>query len=85
MISNQDIFAVSNHKQFIKLALKIFRFQHENNLVYRQFCDFMKINPNEIKKLEQIPFLPIAFFKSHKIVSNELEVQEVFTDRKSVV
>ena len=79
MISNQDIFAVSNHKQFIKLALKIFRFQHENNLVYRQFCDFRNINATEIKTLEQIPFLPITFFKNHKIVSNELEVQEVFT------
>ena len=79
LISNQDIFAVSNQKQFIKLALKIFRFQHENNLVYRKFCDFMKINPTEIKTLEQIPFLPIAFFKSHKIVSNRFEVQKAFT------
>ncbi len=79
MITNSDIFSISNKKQFEKLALKIFRFQHENNLVYRQFCDLRKIEVQKIKSLEQIPFLPIQFFKSHKVVSNTNEIQEIFT------
>ncbi len=79
MISNSNIFSISNKKQFEKLALKIFRFQHENNLVYRQFCDFRKIEVQKIKSLEQIPFLPIQFFKSHKVVSNTNKIQEIFT------
>jgi hypothetical protein len=76
---NLDIFSISNKKQFEKMALKIFRFQHENNLVYRQFCDLRKIEAQKIKSIEQIPFLPIQFFKSHKVVSNSNEIQEIFT------
>ena len=79
MISKSDIFSVSSQKQFEKLALKIFRFQHENNLVYRKFCDLRDVNIQQIKTLEQIPFLPIQFFKSHQVVSNNNEIQEIFT------
>ena len=61
------------------MALKIFRFQHENNLVYRQFCDLRKIDAYSIKTIKQIPFLPIQFFKTHKVVSNNNQVQEIFT------
>lgn len=79
MISKTDLFSISNHKQFEKLALKTFRFQHENNLVYRKFCDLRNTNAQKIKTLEQIPFLPIQFFKSHQVVSNDGAIQEVFT------
>ena len=79
MESEFEIFEVNSQKQFIKLALKIFRFQHENNLVYRQFCDLRKIQVHEIKTLEQIPFLPIEFFKTYKVVSNNAQVQEIFS------
>ena len=79
MITNSDIFSISTKKQFEKLALKIFRFQHENNLVYQQFCDLRKIEVQKIKSLEEIPFLPIQFFKSHEVVSNTNEIQEIFT------
>ena len=79
MISNSDIFTISSQKQFEKLALKIFRFQYQNNLVYQQFCDLRNIDVQKIKTLKQIPFLPIQFFKSHKIVSNSNPIQETFT------
>ena len=79
MIPTTDIFAISTQKQFEKIALKVFRFQYENNLVYREFCDFLKTNVQKVKSLEQIPFLPIQFFKSHKVVSNENLVQETFS------
>jgi Acyl-protein synthetase, LuxE len=79
LISNSELFSISNKKQFEKLALKIFRFQHENNLVYRKFCDLRKIEIQKIKSLEQIPFLPIQFFKSHDVVSNSNKIQEIFT------
>ena len=79
MIPTPDIFAISSQKQFEKIALKTFRFQYENNLVYREFCDFLKTDVRKVKSLEQIPFLPIQFFKSHKVVSNENPVHETFT------
>jgi len=79
LITATDIFAISSQKQFEKIALKIFRYQHENNLVYREFCDLMKVEPQKVKTLQQIPFLPIQFFKSHAVVSNTNPVQNTFT------
>ena len=79
MISSQDIFTISSKKQFEKIALKVFRFQYENNLVYKEFCDFLKVDIQSVKKLQQIPFLPIQFFKNHNVVSNTDEIQEIFT------
>ena len=79
MISNSEIFAISGKKHFEKIALKIFRFQYENNLVYKQFCDLRRINVSAIKTLDKIPFLPIQFFKSHEVVSNNNKIQETFT------
>ena len=57
----------------------MFRFQYENNKVYQEFCDFLKTNPQKVKSLQQIPFLPIQFFKSHEVVSNTNPIQETFT------
>jgi phenylacetate-coenzyme A ligase PaaK-like adenylate-forming protein len=79
LISILDIFNISNQKQFEKIALKIFRFQYENNAVYQEFCGFLKTDKGSVKSLQQIPFLPIQFFKSHPVLSNANPVQETFT------
>lgn len=79
MISTHDIFSISNQKQFDKIALKVFRFQYENNLVYREFCDFLKTDVQKVKSIQQIPFLPIQFFKSHAVVSTTNPIQTTFT------
>ena len=79
MISASDIFAISSQKQFEKIALKVFRHQYENNIVYREFCELLKTDSHKVKSLEQIPFLPIQFFKSHNVVSNTNIIQETFT------
>lgn len=79
MLPSQDIFTIATPKQFDKLALKIFRFQYEHNKVYREFCDLLKTNPQEVKSIKQIPFLPIQFFKSHDVISSSEPIQETFT------
>ena len=79
MITSSDIFTISSQKQFEKIALKVFRYQYENNKVYQEFCDFLKTDPHKVKSLQQIPFLPIQFFKSHEVVSNSNPTQETFT------
>ena len=79
LITSEDIFSISSAKQFEKTALKVFRFQYDNNHVYREFCDLVKQDKQSVKSLKQIPFLPIQFFKSHKVVSNLNNPQTVFT------
>jgi phenylacetate-coenzyme A ligase PaaK-like adenylate-forming protein len=61
------------------MALKVFRYQYENNLVYQEFCDFLNVEKQSVKLLKEIPFLPIQFFKSHEVVSNYNLIQETFT------
>ena len=78
MITTQDIFTISSQKQFEKMALKVFRFQYENNPVYQEFCNFLKVEKGNVKSLEQIPFLPIQFFKSHEVLSSPNPIQETF-------
>ncbi len=79
MLNSHDIFTISSQKQFEKIALKVFRYQYENNLVYQEFCDYLKVEKHSVKSLSQIPFLPIQFFKSHAVVSNQEAIQETFT------
>ena len=79
MVSNSDLFSISNQKQFEKIALKTFRYQYENNLVYQEFCDLLHTNVQKVKTLQQIPFLPTQFFKSHTVVSNNEAPQAIFT------
>ncbi len=79
MITPSDIFSISGSKQFEKIALKVFRFQYDNNEVYRQFCQHLKVEKQEVKLLPQIPFLPIQFFKSHQVVSGDNPIQTTFT------
>jgi phenylacetate-coenzyme A ligase PaaK-like adenylate-forming protein len=79
LITNSDIFTISGPKQFEKTALKVFRFQYDNNSVYREFCDFLKVGKQNVKSVLQIPFLPIQFFKNREVVSSQNQTQKIFT------
>lgn len=72
------IFFINNKKEFIKQALKVFRLQYDNCMVYKQYCDLLKIDKTQVKTLEAIPFLPIQFFKSQKIISCDEAIQKTF-------
>ncbi|WP_026708847.1 LuxE/PaaK family acyltransferase [Flavobacterium frigidarium] len=79
MITPTDIFTISSQKQFEKIALKVFRHQYENNKVYNNFCKLLNTDVGRVKSIQQIPFLPIQFFKSHEVVSNNDPVQATFS------
>ena len=79
LITSADIFDISSAKQFEKTALKVFRFQYDNNAVYRDFCNLLNQNKQSVKSLKQIPFLPIQFYKSHEVVSNSDIPKTIFT------
>ncbi len=69
MILSDSLFSISSQKEFDKIALKVFRHQFDHNKVYREFCNHLKRNKENVKQVNQIPFLPISFFKSHPILS----------------
>ena len=75
----KSIFDINSEAAFTKKALELFKFQFEENPVYRSFCDLLYKHPSDVQKLEDIPFLPIEFFKTHKVVSSKKEIQQTFT------
>lgn len=79
MIDTNDIFSISSDAKFKAKALAIFRFQFENNNVYRSFCDLLYVNPSDVKTLNEIPFLPIQFFKTHQVISSKNNIESTFT------
>ena len=75
----EEIFNIQSESQFLDISLEIFKHQFKHNNVYRSFCDLLFVHPSEVESIKEIPFLPIQFFKSHKIISSLDEVQETFT------
>ncbi len=69
MVNFHQIFNISDDLDFKKHCLKIFNFQYNNNVVYREFCNLIYKNPTKINEVNEIPFLPISFFKTKKILS----------------
>jgi len=63
---------------FNELAVELFNYQYQSNGVYRQYCDVLKINTDAVDSLQKIPFLPISFFKTHKVTSGEFEGGTIF-------
>lgn len=79
MISKATIFNIQNETDFQSACLEVFNYQFEHNKVYRSFCDLLYIHPSDVKTIEEIPFLPIQFFKTHQIVSQTEVIQQTFT------
>ena len=75
----EPIFNIQSSKDFTKVTLDIFKHQFKNNKVYRSFCDLLYIHPSDVKKVDEIPFLPIQFFKNRRVISSLDEVQETFS------
>lgn len=75
-ISIPSIFSIRNEEQFNETALAIFKHQASNCGPYQQFIANLHIDPATINEVDKIPYLPISFFKTHRIVSNT-EAEEI--------
>jgi len=79
MAAIDNIFRVSSSKEFEALALEIFYFQYENNSVYREFCNLLDKTSLTVNHINEVPFIPIEFFKTKKITSSKEESEIIFT------
>ncbi|WKN42545.1 acyl transferase [Tunicatimonas pelagia] len=69
----------ANPKSFEALALELFQWQAHHNPIYRAYLSYLKVHPTTINTIEQIPCLPIEFFKHHRILSgNHSKVTQIF-------
>lgn len=76
MLKNENtIFTIASQEDFLRESLRIFNFQYQANAIYRQWTDLLKVRPEEVTQLAQIPFLPIEFFKKFEVVSSPINPQ----------
>ena len=75
-ISIPSIFSIRSEQEFNETALAIFKHQAVNCFPYQQFITNLNIDVAAITEVKDIPYLPISFFKSHRIVSNT-EAEEI--------
>jgi phenylacetate-coenzyme A ligase PaaK-like adenylate-forming protein len=72
------IFNIKSFSDFRETALQIFNHQFNNNAVYHDFIIGLGKNPSGIRTPEDIPFMPVEFFRNHKIVTGNLPVEMIF-------
>lgn len=68
---NSNLLHNINAAGFDNIALDLFRYQYHNNELYRAFTDALHVVPDTVDSIENIPFLPISFFKTHRVASGQ--------------
>jgi hypothetical protein len=67
-----------NESNFNIKALEVFNYQYKHNPVYRRYADLIKKTPGNVNSITNIPFLPVTFYKSEKVLSGEQEAKRCF-------
>ena len=74
-----EIFAVTSAAAFEARALEIFRFQARECVVYGEYIRLLGLDPEAIRTVSEIPFMPVTFFRDHLIVSGESKPEKIFS------
>lgn len=78
-MDTHKIFDIDSPGKFEFQALEIFRFQYLNNPVYNTFCEHLGKTTSNVSRIGDIPFLPIAFFKSKRVVAGSAPTNITFS------
>ncbi|MCG8410596.1 MAG: acyltransferase [Bacteroidales bacterium] len=77
-LSIDKIFSIKTPEQFNEIALRIFAFQAQNNPVYKEYLFHLGTEISSVDSYLKIPFLPIEFFKTHKIITGNNNIEKTF-------
>ncbi len=75
---NQSIFQINDQKTFRAFSLKVFHFQATHVPVYKEYLEVLGVNSSDVKEVEEIPFLPVEFFKTHTIICEGEKAEIIF-------
>jgi hypothetical protein len=68
-----------NDRTFPEIALNLFHFQARNNAVYAEYLAGLGVDPQSVGQFEDIPFLPISFYKTKAIKTGDWQEETTFT------
>ncbi|ADR20974.1 acyltransferase [Marivirga tractuosa] len=69
-------FDALNVENFQDFALALFQYQSKYNFIYKKYIDALNINIDAVQDIRKIPFLPIEFFKQHKIITHHDNIKK---------
>lgn len=75
---NKEIFEIKDERTFRATALEVFHLQVQTVAVYREYLAALGVEPDNVKEIEHIPFLPVEFFKSHQIIREDMKPEAIF-------
>ncbi len=77
-MDNLSFLEVNSPEDFERAALELFHYQYKTNPVYSEYCKLLSRDVETVKTVLDIPFLPIEFFKSHKILCEGVVAEKIF-------
>ncbi len=72
------VFSIKSREDFWVTSLGVFEYQYNNNTIYRDFINSLGRRFMKPESPFEIPFLPVEFFRNHKIITGSLPVEMVF-------
>ncbi len=75
---SSQIYTVNNYS-FKDIAISLFQYQAIHNPIYKRYIQNLSIDIKKIDSLEEIPYLPIAFFKNQIIKSGDWNEEVCYT------
>jgi len=75
---SDKIFAIKDEEEFLETALSVFLWQSENSLLYGRYLSALGRPGGKPRRIEEIPFLPVTFFRTHRVVTGNIEPSVVF-------
>jgi len=74
----EEIFGIKSSSEFRELALKAFYLQAAECIPYREYLENLDCDPCKVTSVEEIPFLPVAIFKTKKVITGRGAVEKFF-------
>jgi Acyl-protein synthetase, LuxE len=69
--------------EFNQTALELFNFQYQHNIIYHKYVEAIGVKPNTVHAITQIPYLPISFFKTHKVTTGNNIIKTIFKSSRT--
>jgi phenylacetate-coenzyme A ligase PaaK-like adenylate-forming protein len=73
-----SIFSITTPAEFEQLCLDTFRRQAQACEPYGRYLSYLGVQAGDVSSAAQIPFLPIEFFKTERVVCGSAEAQVTF-------
>ena len=73
----QELYKI-NESNFNIKALALFNYQYAHNPFYNTYAKLLNKTPESVKTIYDIPYLPVSFYKTEKIVTGNSFVDRCF-------